>query len=427
MTHGELVLYSFTPFGEGRVNITPLTDLMTRLALDASGASAQPGPWFENPVDWALVAEQWQMALLRLGEALETAGFVLPTPNFDPLAAEFTAAPGDPYDDLLEAIAAAIEENPDVEDYEAFARLFVAGEPLPSPPASSLLPSPTGDGAVLGELNGATGTVDGMGYTFAAEAEKNIVSWGKAGVSESYNFLAYKPTDSGPGFDPLTAWRLFGVPAAVGIHTCGEKAEYNTFIRLDRNGTNTLISECKIEILESTPNTVKGRFSAKVGDETLTDGFFQVLPANGGGGGLGPSEEALVFTLGGTEYKYTNVVDPSFETYTGVQAAPTENTSPGFPLGIQVHTVPDAVGTYACDQTYDGNDYRKVNVWFSWNGTWYYAGRRQNPAAGPAGSSCTIELTKVGSTVEGTFSGTFVTEDLQSSVVVSGGAFRLIK
>ncbi len=419
-------LFSFSASGAGIANITPLTDMLMRVAVAALASSPELASWFDAPEQWDAVATAIAAAIADLAAALEDAGFSVPA-DFDPLGAAFDAAPGDPYDDLLEAIAAAIAADPEFDGYEDFAAQFVAGAPLPTPPASAALPNPDGDFSVLGELDGASATVGGTAVTYAAEAARGTASWGKIGVDPNYTFVAYEPTDDANGFNPLTAWRLFGVPGEVGIHPCTEPGDGQTLVRLDTNGANAIAEACKIEIVEFGPTHVKGRFSAIIDGETITDGVFQVLPATGGGGTLAPGEEALVFTVDGTEYKYTTVSDGAFETYETVYASPAEDSSPGFPLGVQLHTIPGMPGTYECGQAYDGNDYRKVNVWFYWNGAWHYAGRRQNPDPDFAGSSCTISLTAVGDIVEGTFSGTFVTDDETASVEVSRGEFRLIK
>lgn len=87
--------------GFGNLNITPLTDLVV-----ARSVGGNPQAWFQAPAfagidNTALQAAIDQVvAALGLGSALG---------DRDPLTASFTAATGDPIDDLLQALAAALQ------------------------------------------------------------------------------------------------------------------------------------------------------------------------------------------------------------------------------------------------------------------------------------------------------------------------------
>ncbi len=423
VTSGTTVFYSFTTTTTGTANITPLTDLVMGRAFQA--ISAVDAVWFAAPSDWSNLAQQVEAALQALKTALEAAGFELP-PNFQPFTAAFDAQSGDPYDDLLVSIATSIGLDDGVADYAALRLLFTASQPLPTAPEpiTNGLPAPTGDGAALGELDGATGTVGGETFTYTRFERGENVEWGAGNPERTrFNLTAFSTTADGT-IEPLKVWRINGFPPAPGTYACGPDADLPT-ITLATGTTNYVSTDCTVEIISASGPNVEGRFSATFGDEVVTDGYFRVAPATGGGMGLPPGEVGASFDLDGQTYRYDSISNQAFETFEFLVISPSDRNSPGFPLGIQLNTIPAAPGTYACDQTYDGNEYRKVNASFSWNGVGYSAGQRQNPSPGPAGASCTITLTSAGDPVEGSFSGTFVDPD-GASLTVTNGLFRHI-
>lgn len=114
-------------------NITPLTDLVTALAVNTT-AGQTLAAWFANPAsNLGAVASGLAAAQTTLQNALDTAGYSLPSP-FDPFATPFTPAAGDIYDDLLEALATAISNSATYDDYAALLAAFVAGSLLPDAP-----------------------------------------------------------------------------------------------------------------------------------------------------------------------------------------------------------------------------------------------------------------------------------------------------
>lgn len=93
--------------------------------------------------------------------------------------------------------------------------------------------------------------------------------------------------------------------------------------------------------------------------------------------------------------------------------------------GIQLRTLPDAVGTY--ENTVGDNEFRRYNVWFVSGAKTYYADNERG--------SSKITLTEVGKmgeggvytgTVKGSFSGTFVADD-KSEIVVTDGYFWAVQ
>jgi hypothetical protein len=93
----------------GTVNITPLTNLVV-----ASAAGDDPAAWLaanSGQLSTALgtLAASLPAAQAAVVESLADAGYELPSGDFMTMA--FTPAAGDPYDDLLEAVAAGLADS----------------------------------------------------------------------------------------------------------------------------------------------------------------------------------------------------------------------------------------------------------------------------------------------------------------------------
>lgn len=416
----------------GTVNITPLTDLLV-----AKATGLTPDAWFASltPALLATAAQAAADASAAIIQALQTAGYSLPS-GFSPLEMAFSAQAGDPYDDLLEAFKTAIA-NANSSYSAVLAQWTTTGTPSPLPSAPvSPGSAGTGDGAALNGGNGATATVSGTVYTRTAN-----VGWTVVFGQETGNFDAAGGTDD--AINALQRWMIRNVPATVGTHACVGASGLNIELQDEGRTLSTAPSggSCMVEVLAVTGNTVTGRFSGKLVDglsgeeSTMREGFFR-LAASTGGGELPEGQTGFSFEVGGTTFGYSSALDASYGdsyrdyTFIAVTGLPVgdEASSPGYPLGVQIHTLPQATGTYACDQEAVSSvadpSYRKVNIWFWWNSEWYIAGNRAQPAAGPAGGSCSITLTDVSDTIAGSFSGTFVSGDLQRSVTVTNGLFR---
>jgi len=100
-----LTLHSFAQSGSTTVNITPLTDLM--LALATGGT---PSAWFGSAgsASLASTASSLAAAQTQLLQSLAGAGYTVPV-DLDAFATAFTAASGNAYDDLLEALGAGLQ------------------------------------------------------------------------------------------------------------------------------------------------------------------------------------------------------------------------------------------------------------------------------------------------------------------------------
>ncbi|MCC2637373.1 MAG: hypothetical protein K0Q68_1092 [Moraxellaceae bacterium] len=424
---GTTALHSFAP-APGIANITPLTDLALALRVNASTGQSL-ATWFGTPTNWSGIESALGDSVDDLRDALLAAGYTLPatwTPgSTTPITSGFTPDPAsDAMDQLLEALATAIADpGSSLADYNALLAAFTAAPTLPA----AADPGLTGDGAALGDSDGATGTLNATVYTHTANVQWSALVAG--------SFGAFKEADD--SFDALTRWQLTGLPASVGTYACKSDSQgLLPRVQLQVAGvlrdTAPTGGSCVIKIISVSDNYITGQFKATLVDingnvvGTVSDGFFRKAAATGGGGSLPEGEEGASFTIDDVDYRYTGAYANDYDGFQGMTALPAEAGSPGYPIGIQIHTLPSTTGTYACDDEADGsNAYRKINMWFYWNGKYYTAGNRANPAAGPAGSSCSITLTSVGDTLAGSFSGTFVASD-DSSITVSNGLFRFI-
>lgn len=424
---GTPALYSFAT-GSGNFNVTPLSDLALAVQVNTL-AGLTLSQWFASPSNMSAIASALATASDALRTALSTAGYIIPAAwgagSTAPFTATFTANPtSDPFDQLLEALADAIADSGTLTDYAALRDALVAGGTLPDPVEPTDPPDleMTGDGAALADGDGATGTLNGTTYTYTAN-----VGWDTFGGATG-TFGAYLPV--GDSFDGITRWRIEGLPATVGTHYCNSSGNGLPRIMLSGNYTS---GQCVIEVISVTNGAITGRFATEMIDiwgdgesiaGTVTDGYFRKA-VTGVGEALPDGEIGASFKVDGVTYRHPGANSLAFEEFAGMSALPAngDSANPGFPVGVQIHTVPNALGTYACD-SHQGNVWRKVNIWFYWNAKFYNAGARQSSGTGPTGSSCSITVTQVLPNFEGSFSGTFVNSD-GDSITVTEGLFRL--
>jgi hypothetical protein len=417
----------------GTVNLTPLTDL---ILANATGMS--PGAWFSSITVAQLTAAQSAIssAQSKVLSALGAAGYSVPN-NLQPFTTSFSASAQDTYDNLLDAIGKALSASNS--SFASLAAQWAAAgsTSLVAPPSTSGSGSTTGattssgtglgltgTPTLLGSEDGASATINGIPYTF-----KGAASW----FDLTRVFVAASRT--GTTVDPLKSWSIRLLPAAIGSYSCA--TTNGLTIQLQNSGLTASTSPtggaCQIEVTAVTSATITGRFSATLVNGltgsvfgSTTDGYFRIATTTGTP--VASGSNGVSFDVAGTTYSYSNVFDFGFEIFSGLVGSPSQNTSPGFPQGIQIHTVPSTLGTYPCVQ---GVSYRDLNIWFYWNSKWYYAGNRQTLAAPlPAAAQCTVTVTSLQDanrkgTFAGTFSGTFYADD-GSSISVSNGNFTLI-
>ena len=411
----------------GTVNLTPLTDLIL-----ANATGSVPATWFGALTTAQITAAQNGLAnaQTRVLSALTTAGYTVPA-NLQPLTASFSASKLDAYDNLLDALGVGLSSSKSdltlLATQWATAGSTAGSSELIAPKASAPATSAqglTGTAAALGSEDGASATLNGVAYTFTGAA-----SW----FDLTRVFAAASRT--GATVDALKSWSIRSLPATIGTYSCATSAGLS--IQLQNGGTTASTvptgGACQIEVTAVTGTTITGRFSATLINGltgavfgSTTDGFFRIATTTGtpaAGGTSGAS-----FDIAGTTYSYSYVSAFGIESYAGLVAKPVQNTSPGFPQGVQIHTVPSVLGSHACAQ---GVSYRDMNIWFFWNSKWYYAGNRQTLAAPlPAAAQCTVTVTSLlGANGKGIFAGTFGGKfyaDDGSNITVSNGNFTLI-
>lgn len=433
---GIPALYSFAA-SSGNTNVTPLTDLALAMKVNSLLAQSLTN-WFANPAKTDEIANALAAASDALRSALAAAGYTVPSGwgvgSTAPFSAAFTPNPAsDPFDKLLETLAAAIKAST-LADFAALRDLLIDGGSLPEPasspdPIDPVDPSgltPIGTGAALAGSDGATGTLSGTTYTYTAN-----VGWDTFGGATGV-FGAYKPV--GSSFDGVSRWTIDGLPATIGTHSCNVKNGLPRVMLFTGAGAPSYSSaNCVIQVTAVTSGAITGRFATDLvslfGDGksiagTVTDGYFRKA-VSGIGEALPAGEVGASFKVDGETYRYVEASDFSFEDFAGLIAAPQtgDRANPGFPVGIQINSIPNALGTYACDSFKD-NAYRKANIWFYWYGKTYIAGARASIGTGPDGSSCSVTVTKPKPNFEGSFSGTFINED-GDSLTVTDGLFRL--
>lgn len=279
----------------------------------------------------------------------------------------------------------------------------------------------------LGNTPGITGTFAGTTYTYTGNVQLGTIG--------ATNMVAFAALDGG-SFNALQKWTINRIPATPGKYACGDPSTSPNIqlILADQSKSFNSIGPdagCTIDLLSISSNSIEGKFTGSFTDNTgalvpINDGYF-FKPNPDLGPPLKADETGGSFTINGVNYRYPNATNLAFETFAGVTIS-----SPSNPIGVQLHTLPNAPGTYACGY---GALYRNLNIWFIWdNFTYYYAGNRQSATAeGPAGSSCSVTIDHVGTigagssytgTIDGSFSGTFVTTDGKKSIVVTNGLFR---
>ena len=429
---GIPALYSFAT-SSGNTNVTPLTDLALALQINAL-ASQTLSQWFASPSNMSGIASALVAASDTLRTKLAAAGYTIPVNWTVGSTALFTSAftpnpASDPFDQLLESIARAITSGA-LADYTALRTSMVAGGTLPTPVAPTIPAGlqPIGDGTALAGVNGATGTLNGTTRTYTAN-----VGWDTFGGATGI-FGAFLPV--GNSFDGVTRWRIEGLPATVGTHQCHSD---NTgllprVMLMTGGGAGYTSGNCVIEVTSVTNGTITGRFATELIDlwgdgksiaGTVTDGYFQKAAATDGVA-LPAGEIGASFTVAGVTYSYPFVLNLNQEEYAGIGASPgfsePARSSPGFPHGVKIQTVPNQLGTYACG-SHQGNEWRRVSIGFHWNGVDYSAGAYASSGTGPAGASCSITVTKVLPDFEGSFTGTFVSST-GDSIIVTDGLFR---
>jgi hypothetical protein len=232
-------------------------------------------------------------------------------------------------------------------------------------------------------------------------------------------------------------WSLVA-PARVGTHPCGDVAQGSAIeLRNDDAGgvaTSRAGSRCSVHVTAASDGTYAGTFTGELSVTgypeplSLTEGSFyqaEFDPPNGGAG-LEPGQQGASFVVDGGRYTYDTATAHRVGPYLAVSAVPRSPYSPGSSLGFQVVCLPMALGEYACGS---GPADCLVGAHMQWKHGYFDAGESVTSAGLPVQvGSCTVKITDMGSRgegpFEGTFSGTFVSAETSTSLIVSDGSFR---
>ena len=269
--------------------------------------------------------------------------------------------------------------------------------------------------------NGFTGVIDGTEYSFLGST-------------------SVLPNNSGDGIlridgiDPAngnTRWRLF-VPETPGTYECAETAEERVLQCIHNggsgvsNGSATGEGSCTIKLTRNDSGIVEGYFVGQLKDAVndpllpVTDGYFYIDSNESSEGSLGADKSGMEYTVDGTQY----VIEPGL-----IFGTDPSNNLIGFNVGpggalTQFFNVPNELGSYDCGT--GPRSFRFLNISFHHQGKQYRAAESNSSA--PAGSSCFVTTTSVG-TIDGsdyigdfeaTFSGTFVASDGATLQVTNG-------
>jgi len=278
--------------------------------------------------------------------------------------------------------------------------------------------SSSGGSTALGNGVGITGTVGSNQYTFT----------GTPGDGSYSNFGTTVFIASSSDF--LSRWDISGFTPQVGTQSCGSNGALPRILLLV-NGVVYSADQCTIEIISVNGSDIEGRFSAHLINPidnselgTVTDGYFRYYDSGSGtfgsNSGLPSGSYGAVLDIDGKVYDWTSqaittnntafpIVGLGADTYLGLWAG-------SINYGLQLRMIKiNQAGSYVCGQGI--NSYRLPQMWV-------YLGYKLYVAdADTAGSSCEIIVTTVGTTYEGTFSGTLIAKD-GATITVTNGQFR---
>lgn len=447
-------------------NITTLTTLATARAVQAATGQALDA-WFGSAsLQLATIASGLAAATAALQNALTTAGYTLPA-GFDPFSAAFTAVAGNPYDDLMELLGAAIAAS---SNYAAWVQTFATAAGTPTLPApESEEPGeeepgeeepgeeePTDPGAdPLGSKNGIAITVGGHTWklTNTAVDPGTIINPGPNARSRRA-LTAENPLISPTALADMTLingtpnFFLFEatleLPVVTGTtQVCGPTNGTDAIFRVSTGKGEFIATSCAITLdYYSSQGGIEGTITTATlsntnGDTlTLNGTKFRVFKHVGAAGSAS--------TIPASAYNILNVTGGTFELDDGQNFALTKNTgnvvgssfSYGALLndGSEPYDIYEAganvlwvvandafstLGAYNCGTRYTGLPTNFMNMQL-WVGDYQRELRYQS---GNAGGSCQINVTKKsGDLMEADYTATLVAGD-----AVTGGPLTTVQ
>lgn len=384
---------------EGTANITPLTDLII-----AYSSSLMPEAWFAS-TDITL-----SLGTDDVLDAFEDAGFTLPGGDFDPFTSAFDATAGDAYDDLLEALQQAIDEDAGIDGYAALLATVKDGTlSLPDAPEA-----PGGGGDIEAPEEGLSLLTEYAGtYTVECTAvtpggsrlpatrdhHRGTIIIGEDGSIDVDTDIAFAATDINSLFDRTD---IYGPSRRIHINY----DEDDNGRRIDIYLTDTLeVTEIRYQ---AGPNSGDGRIRAAIGSDEHCD--------------QGPQDDPELGDANGVSAR----MDGVRKTYTGHVTAATlaVPTPQGFNFNGKASSVATAAGwniqgklqagAFSCEENH-------VSVSL-------FVGGTTNPVYA---DSCTVSATIFPAPedgyqpeihLEGTFTGTFTVDG--ETVTVTEGIFQ---
>ncbi|RYX90106.1 MAG: hypothetical protein EOO28_30675 [Comamonadaceae bacterium] len=249
----NVTLYSFVATGSSStINITPLTDIVTALALRNGASQSDIDLWFTS----GLTPAGLRAAAAALPDATGQLTIALQQPSsnygvtviggFDPFTTAFSPVAGNAYDDLLEAVQRAL--NAQGSSFTALRNNFAAAGsaalPPPTPaqsnpdptPTTPSTPTPTSTLSALDQLKAVAGT---YGFT----VQPTLTSSGDIGVTPrgvryDDGYPACTPLGTAGGPTVADAWTAQLVIAADGNVTLRNPANTSQAISMPSAGAS---------------------------------------------------------------------------------------------------------------------------------------------------------------------------------------------
>ncbi len=398
----SLTLHSFVAAGSGNLGaqITPLTELvLARAVQSATGQTL--ADWFASSTlssSFGPVGSALADAVSALQTALGNAGYTVPA-NFAPLTQGFTAAAGDPYDDLLEALRAGLEASS--QTYAQMTTSFASGGALPAAEASNGPAEPDPEAPEGIELVTAYAGSYSVQATSGSHARGTVVI-GSDGQIDFDSDKSFAPAEFLGIFDRRNVSDSAGGPriqvelaetatlpqrrVRLFVDTATDTAIGFAFYP-DVTGNNPDANAVVVTVTDDAPATPVEPAPTPTGDGAAL---------NGGNGATG--------TVGSTSYAYTaNVQWGASGNFLAAQDGITR---------WDIGTLPLSTGTVACK-----SNETQPRIQLTVAGVVY--------STAPDAGSCSIEITTVSSTeVEGRFAATLIAQDGSVFGTVRDGYFR---
>lgn len=423
---GVVELYAFTIGSGGSIvaNLSPLTSL----AIAGATGAAPDDAWFDSLNDSGLqtLSIDLTAALTALANALQAQGYALPAGAFNPFTTGFEAITGNAWDDLLEALKAALDTAGS--DLPTLLASYAGGGDLPLAPADG--DCTAGDDKLVFTSNPA----DFCGFSKEASANTIDNYYQFTSSAGTHGTTYVKFTVDGDAVTSVTIENddyayACGTPFAAcsGVtQTIG--SSYRQFTLADT--TLTAFADAAQTL------TVNGLLIHQTGSSGDTGGSDTITTAT-----LEPGELGVRFASNGTiqgtpESGVTRFwsgqggITPGSGDSAGlIDEAYLVIGDPYSLLGLRY--LPNTVGTYDCGYALGGLNPRNIELAYAVGQGYSSVGTR-----GVSGFSCSVTVTHVGAIVGGSYSGyvegTFTARlfktgapvSLANSIVVSG-TFRL--